>query len=239
VLPTRTVRRWLDQLGTNDSHKSHNVQVICHDQSGSGLIASPADERLLRELLEPGIVGPVDCSYSMLAEGDLVAVLAVANQHNGQNTSHWVQLFRLANGAVLETWVSGSVRDVDRGPLPDEPHGRLGAEDANKRTVQRWRDEMYGEQRFEKLVAELAGPEYVRHEATGSWTTTIEQHLLRVQRLYRPKETHRPLRITYGLVAEGDRVAGWGRCAATVAVIPGTTASTVLSRCSASRTLDW
>jgi hypothetical protein len=119
-----------------------------------------------------------------------------------------VQLFRAADGAVAETWVSGSVQDVDWGPLPHELRGRLGVEDPNKRTVQRWWDEMYREQRFEELMAELAGPEYIRDEATGSWTTTILQHLQRVQALYSPSQTPQPLRITYGLVAEGDRVAG-------------------------------
>jgi len=32
----------------------------------------------------------------------------------------------------------------------------------------------------------------------------------RVQALYVARQAHRPPRISYGLVAEGDRVAAWG-----------------------------
>jgi hypothetical protein len=204
------VRRWLDQLGGDRADQPRAVPVICHDPAGTRLLATQADERVLRQELEPQMAGPVERSYSLLSENDLVAVLGMGNQRDGRRSSHWVQLCRVRDGQVEETWVSGSARDVDWGPLPDEPLVRAGTEDTNKRTVQRWWDEMYSERRFEELMFELAGPEYIRHEATGSWTTTIQQHLQRVQGLYSPGQTHQPLRISYGLVADGDRVAGWG-----------------------------
>lgn len=136
--------------------------------------------------------------------------LGVARQRGGHRTSHWVQLCRVRDATVSETWISGSVQDVDWGPLPDEPRPAPAVEEANKLLVRRWWDEMYAEQRFEELMAELAGPEYMRHEATGSWTTTVEQHLQRIKDLYTAGRARQPLRISYALVAEGDRVAGWG-----------------------------
>ena len=138
------VRRWLDHLGTDDFNQRHMVQVICHDTSGTLRLDSLAAERRLREQLEPRLVGTIDRSYSLLAEGNMVAAIGVASQRELEHTSHWVQLFRVDDGQVCETWVSGSAGDVDWGPPPEEPHGRSGSEDAHKRTVQRWWETMRG-----------------------------------------------------------------------------------------------
>jgi hypothetical protein len=69
---------------------------------------------------------------------------------------------------------------------------------------------MYREHRFDELMPELAGPEYIRHEPTGTRTTTIPEHLQRIRELYPLGGTQPHPRFSYDLIAEGDLVAGWG-----------------------------
>jgi hypothetical protein len=57
-------------LGSNRAEQPQNAEVICHDRTGMWVLASSADQRPLREELEPRMVGLIARSYSMLAEGE-------------------------------------------------------------------------------------------------------------------------------------------------------------------------
>ena len=208
------VRRWLDEMGSEERTlgipEILDSEFICHEPGGTWTAASGLLERRLRELFDPGLTAPSRRRYTMVAEGDKVAVLGTGQGTEERPAYHWVQVFRVYDGRLAETWFPGYVRDVDWGSLPAEPQRRSGAEEANKHVVRRWWDEMYAAHRFDELMPALAGPEYIRHEPTGTWTATITEHLQRIKAVYQPgSEKPRP-RFSYGLVAEGDKVAGFG-----------------------------
>ncbi len=82
----------------------------------------------------------------------------------------------------------------------------LSLEERNKAVISRWIDEMWAERRWE-LAPELAGPIYTRHESTGTFTATIEEHMKRLQGLYGGKEKiDNSPEGAYELIAEGDKV---------------------------------
>ena len=76
-------------------------------------------------------------------------------------------------------------------------------EERNKAVLRRWYDEMFADQRWE-LMPELAGPRYTRHESTGTFTVTVEDHAKRLSALY--GERARANVSSYRLFAEGDMV---------------------------------
>ena len=89
----------------------------------------------------------------------------------------------------------------------------LSLEERNKAVVRRWSEEIYPEKRWE-LMPELAGPLFTRHEPTGTFTVTIEEHMKRIQELYGGTEKDKGIKeggIEY--IAEGDKVCliGWFR----------------------------
>jgi predicted SnoaL-like aldol condensation-catalyzing enzyme len=79
----------------------------------------------------------------------------------------------------------------------------MSLEEKNKAVMRRWYEEMYAVPRFE-LMPEMAGPEIIRHEPTGTFTATVQEHMERVSKL-RQEGYIAPSR-TYDLVAEGDKV---------------------------------
>ena len=89
-------------------------------------------------------------------------------------------------------------------------HSRI-IEDNNKAVITRWWDEMYAEHRFDELMTQLAGPEYIRHGPAGKKTVTIEEHLQLVKEIYGEGEDVSKPTFSYELIADGDKVAGYGR----------------------------
>jgi predicted SnoaL-like aldol condensation-catalyzing enzyme len=207
------VRKWLDELARPEWNPGPlarlDKEFICHGMTGTWTAAAGQAERRLREELEPGVAAPGGRQYCLLAEGDKVAILGAGIGAEGRPAYYWLQVVRLLGGKVAETWVGGYARGVDWGPVPAEPRCSE-LEEANKRVLRRWWDEMYREYRFDELMPELAGPEYIRHEPTGSWTTTIAEHLRRVKGLYPAGGTGPQQWASTEIIAEGDLVAGWG-----------------------------
>jgi predicted SnoaL-like aldol condensation-catalyzing enzyme len=215
TLNKRIAHQWLDNyLGPERAGDSSDLlqhQVLCHHPSGTWL-AEPGSEQQLRATLRPQLVATGERRYFTLAERDYVVALGGGPPSTpvGQGASYWLQVFRIDGAQVVETWLSVNTREVDWEPLPTEPLQPSGAEDVNQAVLRRWWDEMLSEHRFETLMPELAGPEYIRHESTGSWTTTVADHLQRLKVLYADGGTRPRPRLQYRLVAEGDYVAGWG-----------------------------
>jgi len=83
---------------------------------------------------------------------------------------------------------------------------KLSIEERNKAVLRRWNDEMYANRRWE-LMPELAGPLYIRHDSTGTYTVTIEEHMKTVKELYGGLEKIQESEEgEYELIAEGDKV---------------------------------
>ena len=199
------VRRWLDATADKDGTGSLlalcDEGFICHGPTGT---TSPSrDARRLRELFDPAVPAPGGHHYSLVAEGDKVAVLGAGLGTERRPAYYWLQVFRLRGGKVAETWLASYAHEVDWGPLPPEPQPS-GLEEANERVLRRWWDEMYRAFRFDVLMPELAGPEYIRHEPTGSWTTTIPEHLERIKQLYPAGGSVPQPWFAFDLLAEGD-----------------------------------
>jgi predicted SnoaL-like aldol condensation-catalyzing enzyme len=81
-------------------------------------------------------------------------------------------------------------------------------EERNKAVIHRWIYEMYGEGRFE-LMPELAGPKYIRHEKTGTFTVDVDDYWKVIRDRY-GGEKARTLVQSYELLAEGDKVCMFG-----------------------------
>lgn len=83
---------------------------------------------------------------------------------------------------------------------------KLSIEERNKAVIRRWNDEMYANRRWE-LMSELAGPLYIRHDSTGTYTVTIEEHMKTVKELYGGSEKIQESEEGgYELIAEEDKV---------------------------------
>ena len=82
-------------------------------------------------------------------------------------------------------------------------------EEKNKAVIRRWVDEMYAEARWE-LVEELAGPLYIRHEPSGTFTVTVEEQMALLKERYSGREEAQSREGSYELFAEGDKVCMLG-----------------------------
>ena len=87
--------------------------------------------------------------------------------------------------------------------------GNRSIEERNKAVIRRWVDEMYAEARWE-LVNELAGPLYIRHEPTGTFTVTVEEQMELLKERWSGREEAQSREYSYQLIAEGDKVCMMG-----------------------------
>jgi predicted SnoaL-like aldol condensation-catalyzing enzyme len=78
-------------------------------------------------------------------------------------------------------------------------------EERNKTVIRRWVDEMYAEARWE-LVKELAGPLYIRHEPSGTFTVTVEEQMALLKERYSGRKEAQNREVSYKLFGEGDKV---------------------------------
>jgi len=213
VATRQIVERWLeDALGdAAQSSALNESRLICHHPLGN-LIFETVRGSEVRKLFEPDASAITRRQYFFLHEGNHIAVMDAGHTTETREPSahYWLQIFRLEAGIVAETWFSGYARNVDWGALPREPTQRSGAEDTNKLVLRRWWEEMYSGHRIEELMPQLAGPGYVRHEPTGSWVTTIPDHLNRVKGLYVSADDKPRPRWRYQTLAEGEYAVGWG-----------------------------
>jgi len=82
-------------------------------------------------------------------------------------------------------------------------------EEKNKTVLRRWVDEMYVKGRFE-LMPDLAGPMYIRHEKTGTFTVNVEDYWKVLKDRYGGSEKAQISEHRYQLFAEGDMVCVFG-----------------------------
>ncbi len=152
-------------------------------------------------LVERNVV--YDWDYTAFAEGDIAFVTWVAtNGPDGPISG--VQAYRVADGKLAETWLS-AVAPVEWGlrPVGD------GDPEANKALLHRWYGEMYEQRRFEELAPQLCGPVFTRHEASGTFDVTAEEHGARLATAVAARDAEAGATTmipAYHVFAAGDRV---------------------------------
>ena len=215
------LHRWYDEVYNQKDlslmPELAGPEFIRHESEGTWITSIEEHMKRVKGMFKSGETTKGSRNYAIIAEKDKVAALGTGYSPKGEVEYYWVQVFRLENGKLVETWFPGYVRRVDCGEIPQTNYaaneeGRVSTSirEENKAVIRRWWDEMYAEHRFEALMSQLAGPEYIRHELTGTWTATIEEHLERIKQLYKSDEIVQKPRISYELIAEGDKVAGYG-----------------------------
>lgn len=170
-------------------------EYIRHQPHGTRTVTAEAYAREIRD----GNAGSVRFDYVAFAEGDTAFVTWTRDAKQGPISS--VQAYRVADGKLVETWVSG----VAPVAWPSAPPIGEGDPEANKRLLRRWYEEMYATRRFADLAPELCGPMFTRHEAGGTFAVTAAEHAERLQAKYGPMPPDvRP--APYRVFAAGDRV---------------------------------
>ena len=192
-------------------------EFIRHEPEGTWITSIKEHMKRVKGMFESGKTTAGSRDYELIAEADKVAALGVGYDLHGEVVYYWLQVFRFENGKLVETWFPGYVRGVDWGEILHASYAGHEKEstsavsrERNKAVLRRWWSEMYAEHRFEAMMSHLAGPEYIRHELTGTWTATIEEHLERIKKLYPTGDTVQRPQISSELIAEGDKVAGYG-----------------------------
>lgn len=173
-------------------------EYIRHEPAGTRTVTG---EQVREELNARGYA--VQWEYNAFAEGDIAFVTWVARDTPRGDMSG-VQAYRVAGGKLVETWLSGIA------PVAWElcPVGK-GDPDANKALLRRWYEEMYEQRRFAELAPQLCGPVFTRHEASGTFDVTAEEHGARLAEAITARdrrEGRTQMVPDYRVFAAGDRV---------------------------------
>jgi hypothetical protein len=133
-------------------------------------------------------------------EGNRVCVLYAIQSPDGDVSG--VQIYRIEDSKIAETWVSGSAA----GQLWTWDPAITGDKtpNANKAVIRRWYDEVYRHRDWQR-VPEVAGPVFLRHEATGTFEATAEEHSKRLLRGF--ESGAGPMVLEYQVIAGSDKVA--------------------------------
>ena len=167
------------------------------DHTGAGAVQRTAANLALgaQSLLA---LGPTTrAQREVFGEGDRVAWISTFTR-GGQDFSV-VVVYRLAGGKIVERWpgATAAVR------WAWEPVAVAGDTDATRAVHRRWYEEMYGQGRYLELAPQLCGPVFLRHEPTGTFSATAEEHAARLHQGMQG----RPVVMNYDVVAEGRMVA--------------------------------
>lgn len=158
-------------------------------------------------LSEPG-AKVADFNYRLVADGDFVGSIGRMVFDNGHQWD-WVQLFRIAGGKLVETWLPG-MGGTDPRTYPRSEAAWNGSEipamgpaTGNKAILARWYDDMWARCDFD-LVPRIAGPIYTRNDQVGPHRAlTAEQYR---DALKANGSTWKITDFRYFLIAEDDLV---------------------------------
>lgn len=157
-----TMERWYNEMwGKTDSSKIKDFvapEYLRHDVTGANNIVTVES---YTAMTKAGMDGKVvnDFTYVTIVEGDFIGTFARYAFGDGEQWD-WVQLFRLENGRLLETWLPGMGGTETRGyPKPEDtwlentvPDQNRSTMSAAKNTIRAW---------FEHLAAGTDATDYL------------------------------------------------------------------------------
>ena len=174
-------------------------EYVRHEPTGTRTATA---SQIQQEIEARGTV--LQWEYNAFAEDDIAFVTWVAPNNAGGPLSG-VQAYRVADGKLVETWISAVA------PVAWPSPGTIGEgePEANKRLLRRWYEEMYEQRRFEELAPQLCGPVFTRHEASGTFDVTAEEHGARLATAVAARDAEAgatTMLPAYRVFAAGDRV---------------------------------
>lgn len=212
---TALMHRWYDEMWSNMNFAlipdlAGPVYVRHHSLAATDHI--PAEQYVrLAGAAEPG-GKVVDFNYRLVADGDYVGSIGRMVFSSGHEWN-WVQMFRIADGKLVETWLPGmGGNDPRTYPRPQMAWvgtevPEMGPAIGNKAILKRWYDDMWAKCDFD-LIPEIAGPIYTRNDTGGPHRAyTAEQYRDTL------KAVGKDWKITdfkYFLISEGDLVIAIG-----------------------------
>jgi len=106
--------RWYDEMWQKRKFKElmpelAGPEYTRHEPDGTRVVTNDQYAEELTKLSER--FPPYEAKYDLIADQDKVAVVGTMKME--KNLMHWVQIFRLEKGKLVETWFPGWVRDVE------------------------------------------------------------------------------------------------------------------------------
>ncbi len=181
---TALLHRWYDQMWSNMNfalipNLAGPVYVRHHSLAATDRITADQYVRLAGAAEPGGKV--VDFAYRLVADGDYVGSIGRMVFASGHEWN-WVQLFRIEDGKLVETWLPGmGGNDPRTYPTPKtawvgDEVPKMGPATGNKAILTRWYDQMWAKCDFD-LIPEIAGPIYTRNDTGGPHRAyTAEQY---------------------------------------------------------------
>ncbi|WP_344417142.1 nuclear transport factor 2 family protein [Pseudonocardia ailaonensis] len=173
---TALMRRWYDEMWAEMNFAlipelAGPIYVRHHSRGATDPIRAE-DYARIAAAGAPG-TAVTDFAYRLVADGDHVGSIGRMEFDTGVQWD-WVQLFRIEDGRIVETWLPGmggnSPRvypNADAAWTGAEVPESTGAATGTKAVLARWYDEMWAKCAFD-LVPAIAGPVYLRHDMSGA-----------------------------------------------------------------------
>jgi predicted SnoaL-like aldol condensation-catalyzing enzyme len=138
----------------------------------------------------------------VFGEGDTVFAIFSLTAAGTDESS--VEAFRLAGGKIVEMWIPPSAA----ARWEWTPSTGEGDTETTRDVQRRWYQEMYRDGRYLELAPQLCGPIFIRHESSGTFSATAEEHGKRLHDVTRGNPSPAG---NYRAFAEGDTVGAIGR----------------------------
>ena len=107
------LRRWYDEMWSQKNPdlvtELAGPEYVRHEPNGTRTVTAAEYQEQLRTFMPNMDVQ--DLRYEMVAEDDRVVAIGSWQLNGAKQT--WVQCFRVANGKLVETWLSGIAADTE------------------------------------------------------------------------------------------------------------------------------
>lgn len=201
----RVVEAWYDHASRGEWERIPGVAgpaYTRHEPDGTRVVTGDEYAAEIRDQLQKR--GVLRWEPTAFADGDMAFVTLVARGTPTGDIST-VQAFRVADGKLVETWISAIAPVAWPRPAPIGP----GDPDANKRLLRRWYDEVHEQRRFAELTPQFCAPIFTLHDATGTFDFTAEEHGQRLADAVAARDAREgrtPLVAGYRAFSAGDGI---------------------------------